>query len=99
MWLMIMYDLPNVTRSEKSYAKKFQKELKKDGFSIFQKSIYIRYCFSDKKSYTHKTRIRKMIKHGNIAIIELTDIQFESMYVFCKNPTDGIRKPDIITFY
>ena len=41
MWLFVMFDLPTVTKKDKKEAARFRKELEKDGFTMYQYSVYI----------------------------------------------------------
>lgn len=99
MWLMVMYDLPNVSQKEKSDAKKFRKNLLKDGFVMFQYSIYVRYCFSDNNANIHKRRIRKLLTKGHVGVIKLNNNQFKAIEVLEKRKK-FIRTniPELITF-
>ena len=46
MWLMVFFDLPTDTKKERKAASLFRQNLLKDGFTMFQFSIYIRHCGS-----------------------------------------------------
>ena len=46
MWLMVFFDLPTDTKKEQKAAMLFRQNLLKDGFTMFQFSIYIRHCGS-----------------------------------------------------
>ena len=50
MWVMVFFDLPTETKRERKAASQFRKNLIKDGFSMFQFSIYMRHCSSSGKS-------------------------------------------------
>ena len=100
MWLMIMYDLPAVSKKEKSDAKKFRNNLLKDGFTMFQYSIYIRYCFSDNNANIHRRRIRKLLTKGHVGVIKLNDNQFKAIEVLEKRKNFiKTNIPELITFY
>lgn len=89
MWLLVMYDIPVTTESQRKGGAKFRKELLNDGFNLFQFSIYSRYCSSSKNITTHKKRIKNKIpKDGRIAIISITDEQYDNIDFF----TNTIKK-------
>ena len=46
MWLMVLFDLPTETKRDIRAYSVFRKNLMKDGFTMFQFSIYIRHCAS-----------------------------------------------------
>lgn len=100
MWLLIMYDLPSVSQKEKSDAKKFRKTLLKNGFIMYQYSIYARYCLGEENANMHKRRIRKMLIHGKISIIKLTNKQYRSIEMFEKRERFiQTNIPEILEFY
>ena len=83
MWTMVMYDLPTETKKERRIAAKFRKELLKDGFSMFQFSMYIRHSASSENADVHKKRVKKILpEKGQVGIIQITDRQFGQMEVF-----------------
>ena len=43
---MVFFDLPTDTKKEQKAAMLFRQNLLKDGFTMFQFSIYIRHCGS-----------------------------------------------------
>ena len=46
MWIFVLFDLPTETQKDiKAYAQ-FRKNIMRDGFTMFQFSIYIRQCSS-----------------------------------------------------
>lgn len=46
MWILVFFDLPTETQKDKKAYALFRKNLQKDGFTMFQFSIYIRHCAS-----------------------------------------------------
>jgi len=77
MWLFVMFDLPTVTKKEKSVAARFRKDLEKDGFTMYQYSVYIRYCASLESAQVHIKRVRSLIPpKGMVSILTVTDKQF-----------------------
>ena len=46
MWVLVLFDLPTETKKDKKAYAEFRKNLQKDGFTMFQFSIYA-------VSYTH----------------------------------------------
>jgi len=83
MWVLVFFDLPTGTKAEKKAATKFRKTLLQDGFTMFQFSIYLRFCPSRENAEVHKLRIKKALpKKGHIGIIHITDKQFGMMELF-----------------
>ncbi len=83
MWTLVMYDLPTETKQERKVAAKFRKDLLKDGFSMFQFSMYVRHSASAENADVHKRRVKKSLPElGKIGILQITDKQFGQMEVF-----------------
>ncbi len=83
MWTMVMYDLPTETKKERKVAARFRKELQKDGFSMFQFSMYIRHSASSENADVHKNRVKiNLPELGKIGILQITDKQFGQMEIF-----------------
>lgn len=94
MWLFVYFDLPTETRKERKVAADFRKMLIKDGFNMFQYSIYLRFCPSMENSEVHAKRIRKNLPvHGKICLMKFTDRQFGMMEVFYGQKHQANEKP------
>ncbi len=83
MWVIVLFDLPVVTKAERKVATRFRKDLEKDGFDMFQFSMYIRHCPSRENAEVHRRRVKNRLpEHGKVCIMCITDKQFEQMEVF-----------------
>ncbi len=83
MWTLVMYDLPTETKVQRKVAAKFRKELLKDGFRMFQFSMYVRHSASSENANVHKRRVKKNLPElGKIGILQITDKQFAQMEIF-----------------
>ena len=83
MWTLVMYDLPTETKKDRKVAARFRKELQKDGFSMFQFSMYVRHSSSSENATVHSKRVKKNLpEHGKIGILQITDKQFGEMELF-----------------
>ena len=83
MWVLVFFDLPTETRTERKVAARFRKNLIDDGFTMFQFSIYIRFCASRENSSVHIKRTKNNLpKKGKICIMQITDKQFGMMELF-----------------
>ena len=77
MWIMVLFDLPTETKKERKTASQFRIKLRKDGFTMFQYSIYIRHCSSKENAEVHIKRTKKNLPpDGHVAIMHITDKQF-----------------------
>lgn len=83
MWIMVLFDLPTETKKERRVAALFRKELQKNGFNLFQFSIYTRFCPSRENTEVHIRRVKGFLpEKGKIAIFSITDKQFGRMEIF-----------------
>ena len=83
MWVLVFFDLPTETKIDRKVASKFRKEIQKDGFTMFQFSIYLRHCASMENAEVHKKRVKKLLPNkGHIGIMVITDKQFGMMEIF-----------------
>lgn len=77
MWLFVFFDLPTDTKKDRKNYASFRKELKKDGFTMMQYSVYSRHCASSESADVHIKRVENIIpKKGHITIVRITDKQY-----------------------
>lgn len=96
MWIFVLFDLPAETQKDiKAYAQ-FRKNIMRDGFTMFQFSIYIRQCSSIENVEAHIKRVKSFMPNfGKIGILTLTDKQFEKMELFFGCKPQEIKTPNI----
>ena len=83
MWLLVFFDLPTETKKDKRAYMLFRKQLQKDGFTMFQFSIYARHCASMDNAEVHIKRVKSfMPEYGHVAVMCITDKQFQNIMVF-----------------
>lgn len=83
MWVLVLFDLPTETKKERKASALFRKNLLKDGFTMFQFSIYLRHCMSMENANVHIKRVKNFLpEKGHIGIICITDKQFGMMELF-----------------
>jgi CRISPR-associated protein Cas2 len=83
LWVLVFFDLPVVTKKERKIAAKFRKEIMRDGFSMFQFSIYLRHCPSRENADVHIKRVKRILPEaGHVGILTITDKQFGAMEIF-----------------
>ena len=89
MWILVFFDLPTETKTDRKRATSFRKALIDDGFTMFQFSIYIRHCASAANAEVHLKRIKSFLPlFGKVGILCITDKQFGDLHLyFGKKPT------------
>lgn len=88
MWVIVFFDLPTETATQRKQYSTFRKQLITDGFTMFQYSIYVRPCASQENADVHQKRVYSYLPdEGHICIMIITDRQFGNIKVY-----DGPRK-------
>ncbi len=102
MRVMIIFDLPVISKKERRLATGFRNFLLDDGFEMLQYSVYTRLCADRDNAYTHLNRIKKAApSNGSIRILMLTEKQFVDMYVVTgeKSAQEIKNTPKQLTFF
>lgn len=101
MWLLVMFDLPVMTKAERRSATKFRQWLLDQGYEMSQFSIYMRFCVGREQV---DRRIRDISKSrpgkGQVHVLAVTDRQIEQMAVF-RGParTRGPKAPNQLELF
>ncbi|MFI2744240.1 CRISPR-associated endonuclease Cas2 [Zhouia sp. PK063] len=83
MWVLVFFDLPTETRMDRKRATRFRKDLLDDGFTMFQFSIYMRFCASRENADVHTKRIKRALPNqGKVGVMQITDKQFGMIELF-----------------
>lgn len=83
LWVLVFFDLPTDTKKDRKIASGFRKKLLDDGFSMFQFSIYMRFCASRENADVHIKRVKvNLPPKGSVGIMCITDRQFGMMELF-----------------
>ncbi|MEA5080815.1 MAG: CRISPR-associated endonuclease Cas2 [Dysgonamonadaceae bacterium] len=94
MWVFVLFDLPTETKKDRKIYTTFRDKLIKDGFTMFQFSIYLRHCASRENAEIHIQRVKKNLpKKGNVGILCITDKQFGNMELFIGSKEEVIKTP------
>ncbi len=94
MWVLVLFDLPTETKKDRRIASQFRKKLLKDGFTMFQFSIYMRHCPSRENANVHIKRTKiNLPEHGKVGILHITDKQFGMMELFFGQKPVETEKP------
>lgn len=83
MWMMVIFDLPVLTKPERRAATKFRNFLLDEGFEMCQFSVYLRFCAGKEQTEVYTKRVQAALpKAGNVQIIYFTDKQYENIVSF-----------------
>lgn len=93
MWVMVVFDLPVLTKLERKKASKFRTDLLDEGFTMMQLSVYMRFTAGKEQALALTQRIgRKVPRDGKVDVLFFTDKQYQNIYSF-RGKRDGPR-PD-----
>lgn len=99
MRVLVLFDLPSVTKREKKSYVRFRKDIMDDGFTMMQFSIYMRFCRNLQDANKHIARVLSMApSDGNIRILCITEKQYEDMILVIgeKSETENTVKKDYV---
>ena len=80
MRMIIFFDLPVETATEKSAYRHFVKAIKSDGFVMMQKSVYTKLLVNNHSINQERKNIMKVVpKNGIVSILTITEKQFQTI--------------------
>lgn len=83
MWVLVMFDLPVLTASERKEANAFRNFLQDLGFERCQFSVYMRCCPGKEVMERHVRQIKDSLpRGGKVDILSFTDKQYENIVSF-----------------
>ena len=101
MWLMVMFDLPTITKEEKREYNRFRKYLVSEGFIQLQYSVYAKFLASRENSRKYYRYIQAVVPPGGyIRLLMVTDKQFgEMVSLHGGKPEEVERKPEQLLLF
>lgn len=93
MRVLVMFDLPVVTKKERRTATKFRKYLLNEGYVMLQYSIYYRICngYDMAKKFSHQLE-NHVPEKGSVRMLILTENQFSEMKLLVGDPLPNEEK-------
>jgi CRISPR-associated protein Cas2 len=83
MWVMALFDLPVLTKEERSRATKFREYLLNQGFVMMQLSCYIKFTPSKEKADALAAKVGAEVPiGGKVDILFFTDAQYGAIKSF-----------------
>lgn len=80
MRLILFFDLPVETKAQRRAYTRFVKDIKKLGFYMMQKSVYLKLVIDGQAAASTVLNVRTMVpSHGDIAILTITEKQFQTI--------------------
>lgn len=88
MRILVFFDLPVKTSSERKAATQFRNFLLKDGYHMVQYSVYTRICNGNDDIDKHETRLNQHLpRTGSIRSLVVTEKQYDSMKILLGQAT------------
>ena len=82
MRIIVFFDLPVKTKSERKVATNFRKFLLNDGYHMIQFSVYARICNGNDAVQKHQARLRAHIPdNGSVRSLVITEKQYEAIEI------------------
>lgn len=101
MWIFVFFDLPVKTKQQQKKATIFRKNLEKDGFTMYQYSVYIRHCPSKESMDVHVKRVKAFVPDsGMVSILMVTGKQFGNILnIYGKVEKEKPETPQQLEFF
>ena len=94
MWVLVLFDLPTETKKDRKAYADFRKKLQRDGFTMFQFSIYVRHCASIENAAVHIKRVKSFLpEFGKVGVMCITDKQFGQIELFYGKKPQEVKTP------
>ncbi|MDR1694865.1 MAG: CRISPR-associated endonuclease Cas2 [Lactobacillaceae bacterium] len=82
MRMLVFFDLPTLTKTDRRNASRFRNFLVKDGYIMLQLSVYSRICKGQDDVEKHAKRLKGLIcKEGSVRLLTVTEKQYASMEI------------------
>lgn len=93
MWVLVMFDLPVFTKSERRKASRFRLDLRDLGFQMLQFSVYWKHVSGKDGVKAICNKIEAVVPAtGSVDILQITDKQYESIISIRKTIRADTRK-------
>lgn len=101
MWVMVMFDLPVVTKAERKRATGFRNFLLDQGFEMVQFSVYSRFAPGRERAEAITRKIGTAVpKDGKVDVLFFTDKQYEQIVSFRGKPSGPMpKKPEQLALF
>ncbi len=96
MWMLVMFDLPVMTKEERKAATDFRNALLDLGFEMSQFSVYLRLCTSSSQVDKYSKYVEQCLPEGGkVNVLQFTDKQYENIISFHgKKMQPQLKTPD-----
>ncbi|MCL2566114.1 MAG: CRISPR-associated endonuclease Cas2 [Defluviitaleaceae bacterium] len=90
MRILVFFDLPVKTKTERKVATQFRNFLIKDGYHMLQYSYYARICNGNDAVEKHKKRLYANVpNNGSVRMLVITEKQYQSIEILAGKLTSS----------
>lgn len=95
MRMLVMFDLPTGSKSERKKYSEFRKFLIQDGYVMEQFSVYSRVLLSRDSGEAHMKRLKENLPpSGAVTVLTLTEKQFEDRAILIESRPQTAERPE-----
>ncbi len=104
MWLVVMFDLPTLTKKDRKRYRWLARHLDAESYVRIQYSVYAKVFNSFESANHGKKRLKDFlktnVKKGNVRIVMFTDAQFGKMEIVVGEVStqEEITQPNLFDF-
>lgn len=102
MRVLVMFDMPTLSKKDRKYYTKFRDALIKDGFIMLQYSVYMRICKGVASANNYLDKVGLIVPpKGHVRGLILTEKQFDNMRLLLGKESENERanKPRQLTLF
>lgn len=100
MWMIVMFDLPTLDKTDRKRANRFRLFLKDNGFEMSQLSVYFKFIGQRENSKKVVKLIEKNTPPGKVIILFFTDKQFSEIICIHNNQIERMpEKPEQLMLF
>ena len=80
MRMIVMYDLPTITKTDTKIAQQFHNFLLNQGYIMMQFSVYMKLCQNYDSVRIQSKKLKQTLPpRGNVRLLTITEKQYQSM--------------------
>ena len=99
MWIIALFDLPVMTKTERKKATRFRNHLLDLGFEMVQFSVYMKHCAGREQAEVIENKIKIAVPvYGNVKLLQITDKQFGAILNLGKHSKRSINIDQLALF-
>ncbi len=92
MWMIVMFDLPTITKKDRQKANQFRNFLLDNGFEMTQLSIYLKFVGVREKANRMVKKIKVNTPPGKVSVLFFTDKQFSQIINIHNNKIEQLTE-------